>query len=74
MKGKITVALLFALVLAAIPLFNHLTNEDDALFQEWKQKLGVTFAPEEDVYRLKVFRDNLNRINTHNAKLGTTHK
>lgn len=74
MKGKITFAVLFAIVLASIPLFSHFTNDDEALFQEWKQKLGATFTPEEDIYRLKVFRDNLNKINAHNAKIGVTHK
>lgn len=49
-------------------------STEQALFEEWKQKIGVTFDANEAIYRFKVFQENLKKINEHNSKLGKSHE
>lgn len=47
---------------------------EQELFEEWKQKIGVTFDANEMIYRFKIFKENLARINNHNSKIGKSHE
>ena len=71
-----TKAVIFALLIAvsAFMLFGMGTSDDSlSLYKQWKQKLNVNFDAQEDVYRFKVFEQNLAKINEHNAQVGKTH-
>ena len=55
-------------------IFNMEASQSSlALYKQWKQKLNINFDAEEDVYRFKVFEQNLAKINEHNSKVGKTH-
>jgi hypothetical protein len=66
MNGK-QLAVLLAIIGAAAVLFNQQTSKVSE-FEAWKSKFGVTFASEfENVYREKIFLENLAKINAHNS-------
>lgn len=44
-----------------------------ALYNQWKKNLNVNFDPSEEIYRFKVFEQNLAKINEHNSKVGKAH-
>jgi hypothetical protein len=39
-----------------------------------RQQFGVTFDESELVYRFNIFKDNLKKIQSHNAKLSKGHE
>lgn len=57
-----------AILGAAAVLFNQQTANKVSEFQTFKQKFGIEFASEfENIYREKIFLENLAKINTHNS-------
>lgn len=67
--------ILLALTTIAGVLFNFQTrNTEQELFDEWKGKLGLSFKADELAFRFNVFKENLNKINTHNSKLSKGHE
>ena len=71
MKGSLLVGLLLALAI----IFFELKTPDQTLvlYNEWKAKLNARFDIEEDAYRFKIFQQNLDKVNSHNSKVGKTH-
>ena len=68
--NKKNLALLILVATAATGLFFTLESgsTEEALFNEWKEKLGAQFSESENLYRFNIFKQNLARINSHNAK------
>jgi hypothetical protein len=53
---------------------NDSKSIEHELFEEWKGKIGANFDANEMIYRFKVFKENLDKINAHNSKLGKSHE
>ena len=71
-----TKTVIFAVLIAASAfMLMGMGTSDDTLsqYKQWKQKLNANFDAQEDVYRFKVFEQNLAKINEHNSKVGKTH-
>jgi C1A family cysteine protease len=67
MNGK-QIAVLLAVISAAAVLLNYQPTSSVSEFQSWKAKFGVKFESEfENVYRERIFLENLAKINTHNS-------
>lgn len=49
-------------------------NTEQELFNSLRQQFSVTFDESELVYRFNIFKDNLKKIQEHNAKLSKGHE
>jgi C1A family cysteine protease len=64
-----SVALLLALLGAATIFLAQQTPSKRSVFESWKAKHTISFASEtENIYREKVFHENLARIEAHNSQ------
>ena len=71
MEIKIWVSLLTIVALSFLAVPN--SSDGQALYKEWKNKLGASFSAAEDLYQYKIFEENLLRINKHNTQPNITH-
>ena len=76
--NKVNASLLITLIIGAtyIMYMNQDSQKSsETLFGEWKGEHGLmlNLSPEEQIYRLSVFKQNLEEINEHNSKLGKTY-
>lgn len=74
MKGKITAALAIAILIGTMFSVYESDSSTKILFEEWKENLGIEFSAQEEIYRMRIFADNVAKINQHNEKGEKTHK
>ena len=76
--NKILAVLLTIVTLGATGYFvydlSHASVSVDMVYQKWKKDFGFSFDSQEEAYRKLIFLENLDTINTHNAKLGKSYE
>jgi hypothetical protein len=73
-KAYLSVILVALTTLSGLYYSNIEKGTEQQLFDEWKEKLGANFDGSEIVYRFNIFKNNLNKIQQHNARLNKGHE
>ena len=70
------IAVLLAVLGSVSVIYNQTqTNSDLSEFESWKQKFGIKYESEfEDLYRERIFLENLATIELHNKNEAHTYK
>jgi hypothetical protein len=78
MKQTSLSAFLFVSLAVGTLLYLNSPSEEqlDQVYESWKQEhnIGQDFNEAENLYRMKVFEQNLEEINTHNSLLGRSYE
>jgi|688.fasta_scaffold1228031_1 hypothetical protein len=73
-KAYLSVILVALTTLSGLYYSNIGKGTEQQLFDEWKEKLGANFDESEIIYRFNIFKNNLNQIQQHNARLNKGHE
>ena len=78
MKNSLTALLLVAIAVVGVTLYSQSVDQESipALYNQWKSKhsIGNDFTASENLYRMKIFEQTLEEINTHNSLLGRSYE
>jgi hypothetical protein len=76
-NSSLTALLLVAITVVGVTLYSQSVDQESipTLYNQWKSKhsIGNDFTVSENLYRMKIFEQTLEGINTHNSLLGRSY-